>query len=160
MLSTKFVAVYDVDIFLYLFFSDDNIEVGAQLYEIDTEAEATVVASTEATETKTETTTTPEPESTEASTSESTVVVPEHTRKPLIQFLGKSGWAKRLAGIEESAAPAAPSSPTDVVTVHGEIHPMYGRPRFTEKEMEALIMGGAETAPSVVTPSSGAKFAV
>lgn len=83
-------------------------------------------------------------------------------RSPSIHFLGKNGWAKRLAGMEESSAsPATPSSPNAVVTVQGgEMHPMYGRPRFTEKEMEALIMGGAETAPSVVAPSSGAQFAV
>lgn len=78
-------------------------------------------------------------------------------RKHSIHFLGKDGWAKRLAGIEESASP---SSPTSVVTMEADIHPMYGRPLFTDKEMEALILGGAETGPSVVSKSGGAQFAV
>lgn len=135
--------------------------MGAQLYEIDTEAEGTVAAPPTAEPAQAETTT-PEQESTAAAVAEteSTVAVPSHTRSPMIHFLGKSGWAKRRAGIEESSStPASPSSPTAVVTVQGEIHPMYGRPRFTEKEMEALIMGGAETAPSVVSHSDGARFA-
>lgn len=142
-------------------YRDDTIEVGANLYEIDTEAEGTVAAPAEATAEETTT----ETESITASTSDTTVAVPpasSHTRSHLIHFLGKSGWAKRLAGIEESstAQTSSPSSPTAVVTVQGEIHPMYGRPLFTEKEMEALIMGGAETAPSVVSPSGGAQFSV
>lgn len=134
--------------------------MGANLYEIDTEAEGTVAAPSA--KSKEEETTT-ETESSPPPASETTVAVPaapSNTRSPLIHFLGKSGWAKRLAGIDDSASVAASSSsPTAVVTVQGEIHPMYGRPRFTEKEMEALIMGGAETAPSVVSPSGGAKFA-
>lgn len=36
--------------------------------------------------------------------------------------------------------------------------PMYGRPKFTEEEMEALMMGGATIAPQVVSVSSGASF--
>jgi hypothetical protein len=35
---------------------------------------------------------------------------------------------------------------------------MYGRPKFTDAEMEALITGGANMAPEVVVHSSGAKF--
>ena len=152
-----------IDLFLCLFcISDDNVEVGAKLYEIDTEAEGTMAASTEAK--VAEESTTSEPESTSESTSEPTVVVPaapKHTRSPSIHFLGKIGWQKRLAGNEKSPAqPTSPSSPTAVITVQGVIHPMYGRPRFTEKEMEALILGGAETAPSVVKKSGGAQFAV
>lgn len=152
--------------FSLVLISDDNVEVGAQLYEIDTEAEGTVSASTEAKAAEEETeTTTSKAESTAESKSEATVVVPaapKHTRSPSIHFLGKTGWQKRLAGIEESspAQPASPSSPTAVITVQGEIHPMFGRPRFTDKEMEALILGGAETAPSVVKKSGGAQFAV
>jgi 2-oxoglutarate dehydrogenase E2 component (dihydrolipoamide succinyltransferase) len=141
---------------------DDNVEVGASLYEIDTEAEGTVAAPAEAhaeeSEATIENATAPgvneDPTPVEAPPTKSLSY-----RKHSIHFLGKDGWAKRLSGIEE-IAPSPLSSPTAVVTVQAEIHPMYGRPLFTEKEMEALIMGGAETAPKVVSKSSGARFAV
>ena len=131
------------------------------MYEIDTEAEGTVAAPAEAQAEEPETTT--ETTTTAAAVNEdpTPVVAPaaesSSHRSHSIHFLGKDGWAKRLAGIEESATP---SSPTAVVTVQADIHPMYGRPLFTEKEMEALILGGAETAPSVVSKSGGAQFAV
>ena len=150
---------------LYCYNSDDTIEVGASLYEIDTEAEGTVPAapSAETKDVAAEAAKAPETKSPAAQPSETTVAAasPSHSRTPSIHFLGKDGWKKRLTGIEESSpAPSgSPSSHTKVVTVKGEIHPMYGRPLFTEKEMEALILGGAETAPSVVSKSGGAQFA-
>ena len=60
----------------------------------------------------------------------------------------------------EAAAPGAPKSPLAVTTIQDDtvFHPMYGRPSFTEVEMEALILGGASIAPTVVAHSKGAKF--
>lgn len=136
------------------------------MYEIDTEAEGTVAAATETnkevdTQTTTESPAAPDSDKEPAPVAAASSAGSSSHRSPSILFLGKDGWAKRLAGIVEPAAPATPSSPTAVITVQqGEIHPMYGRPRFSEKEMEALIMGGAETAPSVISPSGGAQFAV
>lgn len=138
--------------------SDDTVEVGANLYIIDTEAEGTVVPQSAYEDESTEAAPAAEKEITVVATETSTQI---HSRNPSIHFLGKSGWAERLSGHKETASidAIAPSSPTAVVTVQGDIHPMYGRPVFTEIEMDALIMGGAETAPSVVSPSDGARFA-
>lgn len=65
-------------------------------------------------------------------------------RVPSIKFLGKEGWAKRLAGTPEPEMVYIP--------------PNYGRPMFSEEEMEALILGGASLAPEVVEYSYGAQF--
>jgi hypothetical protein len=139
--------------------SDDTVEVGASLYEIDTEAEGTAVPQAADKESAAEAEPAVEKESPVVAEETSS---PNDTRNPSIHFLGKDGWAKRLSGHEKNVATdtAAPSSPIAVVTVQGDIHPMYGRPPFTEIEMEALILGGAELAPSVVFPSGGARFAV
>lgn len=121
------------------------MEVGADLYRIDTEAEASVSAGAESA---------PAPE---AAASERKVEAPKAVAKaeapapaaapkssghrtPSIHFLGKNGWAKRRA-------------PTVVY-----IPPNYGRPAFTEEEMEALVTGGASLAPDIKTYSSGAMF--
>jgi hypothetical protein len=152
--------------------------VGGDLYEIDTEAEASVESATAAA-----------PKAEEAP-SESKETAPEQPkvekaaavdkapasdssshRSPSIHFLGKEGWAQALSGKEPTssstastssvAPPAAPStsSPRQTTLLDGAmIHPMYGRPKFTEAEMEALITGGANMAPEVVSHSTGAKF--
>ena len=134
-------------------FSDDTIEVGGDLYELDTEAEATVEASSASSEPAASA------ESTGSVSSAETVTVTtaaapapsisssstQH-RVPSIQFLGKEGWAQ----VKSGQKPGAPQ----VVYVP----PSYGRPIFTEEEMEALILGGASVAPSVVAHSGGAVF--
>ena len=61
-----------------------------------------------------------------------------------IKFLGKAGWARLLTATEEAEIFVIP--------------PMYGRPTFSEEEMEALILGGASIAPEVVGFSYGAAF--
>jgi hypothetical protein len=129
------------------------------LYEIDTKAEGTVVPQAADKEETAKAEPAVEKESPLVAAEASS---PTHTRNPSIHFLGKDGWVKRLSGHEENVATdtIAPSSPTAVVTVQGDIPPMYGRPFFTEMEMDALILGGAELAPSVVSPSGGARFAV
>lgn len=98
---------------------DDTIEVGANLYEIDTEAEATVQASKapasdSADDIASEATVTTEP-----LLSSTMIETQEQHRIPLIKFLGKDGWARRLSGEEATTAATAPkavSSPHETIT--------------------------------------------
>lgn len=156
------------------------MEVGGPLYEIDTDAEATVAAASGSTK---ETTPTASVDAPVAATAPVTASPPASAtetpssdsghRTPSIHFLGKEGWTARLAGTDPSAAVAVPSvmvsTPAAVavddtnirgksVTITGPLPPMYGRLAFTEAEMEALITGGASIAPVVKKASSGAKF--
>ena len=126
--------------------------MGAPLYTIDTEAEATVEGSapaaipSEAPEEPAPSiaaatepvvaakSAPPTPDATVQSTSSTAT---KH-RTPSIRFLGKQGWRDLLSG-----KPPQPASPTETATMTVNIHPMYGRPPFTAKEMDALIFGGA-----------------
>jgi hypothetical protein len=67
-------------------------------------------------------------------------------RVPSIKFLGKDGWAKLRSG-EDPSKPAVVYVPFN-----------YGRLKFSEEEMESLIMGGANLAPDVKQYSTGASF--
>lgn len=153
------------NLFLGLLYSDDTVEVGGDLYEIDTEAEATVEASTDNTSATAEATTAAKPaeQITVQSASLVTEASPHAARTPSIKFLGKDGWEALLKGETKTTTSTTSStrqSPNAVTTIvdNTSIHPMYGRPRFTEEEMEALILGGANFAPTVLAHSSGAKF--
>ena len=128
---------------------DDTVEVGANLYEIDTEAEASVVTSVAA-----DIPDSPKPNEPGIARSESipSPIVPEvptaktqqSHRVPSIKFLGKEGWDRLRSG---SAAPSIFVFP-----------PNYGRPAFSEDEMEALVLGGANLSPDVKQQSGGAVF--
>jgi len=120
---------------------DASVEVGAPLYEIDSDAEATVEASSEPAAPSNNVEEEAAPVAVAAKPAKSTS---SHKRVPLIKFLGKEGWAQRLMGIPEPEPIYVP--------------PNYGRPSFSEEEMEALILGGASLAPEVVDYSYGAKF--
>lgn len=124
-------------------FSDDTVEVGSNLYELDTEAEASVAAAVAGTA---------ETAAPEVQNATPAPVVKEDplpsketpkSRVPSIKFLGRDGWAQLL-----SSANAA------VVYVP----PNFGRPKFSDDEMEALITGGASIAPDVKQHSRGAMF--
>lgn len=65
------------------------------------------------------------------------------SRVPSIKFLGKDGWAQVLSGANAAVI---------------YVPPNYGRPKFSEDEMEALVTGGANIAPVVKKHSSGAMF--
>lgn len=119
---------------------DDTVEVGADLYEIDTEATATVEAGAPPPVPTAAISSIPRPLS---SPSEPSSNKQDH-RTPSIQFLGKDGWAQLLSA---GRGPEVEYLP-----------PSYGRPRFTEDEMEALMLGGASLSPDVVRPAFGAKF--
>ena len=123
-------------------YSDGNIDVGADLCEIDTEA----VATTEVTELITE-------EAAAPSTLEYTPIISgssssgnddsssQAARTPSIKFLGKDGWAAALTVENEIVLPAN-----------------YGRLPISEEEMEALVTGGANLAPELKAFSTKALY--
>ena len=146
---------------------EDTVEVGAQLYEIDTEAEASVqpaeLVEASGFEPAAGTRNDDDAATTAAADPLSGVVgtscpsSAQH-RVPSIHFLQKEGWAKRKAGVEpEASEPVAAPVPSQVVlppksasplavtsyTVEGALPPMYGRPKFTAAEMDAIMYGGA-----------------
>jgi hypothetical protein len=125
----------------YVLFSDETVEVGANLYEIDTDASASVLTE------DIPKVSTPVAPSASALPLKAPTAKPT-SRTPSIHFLGKEGWATRLSGGSK------PSPPPQLVY----IPPTYGRPKFTQEEIDALITGGADLAPSVLDYSSGAKF--
>jgi len=132
---------------------DETVEVGADLYELDTDAEATVdtsAAPVSAPKTAKEGGKEPPPPKAEtpkpsvkAATSQQKTQ--QHQRMPSIQFLGKEGWSRKLA-----VTPDLPPPPPLPIN--------YGRPSFSEEEIEALMTGGASMAPTVKQHSYGAKF--
>jgi len=122
---------------------DDNIDVGADLCEIDTDAVATVEAGAATEEISKEA-----PESSSiASVSTPTVTTSvsagdlSSSRVPSIKFLGKEGWAAALTVQPEVQIPAN-----------------YGRLPFSEDEMEALVTGGANLAPELKQYSTKALY--
>ncbi|GAX10551.1 hypothetical protein FisN_40Lh021 [Fistulifera solaris] len=129
---------------------DETVEVGADLYEIDTDASASVstegISKVESSKATNENDT---PVAASASAPPLKVPTAKPTsRTPSIHFLGREGWATRLSG---GSKPSPPPKPV-------YIPPSYGRPKFTQEEIDALITGGADLAPSVLDYSSGAKF--
>jgi len=124
---------------------DDNIDVGADLCEIDTEAVATVEA-TELTTEEAVAPITPEPTPTVTTSSTSTSSnndssLSQSARTPSIKFLGKDGWAAALTVETEIVLPAN-----------------YGRSPISEEEMEALVSGGANLAPELKAFSTKALY--
>lgn len=115
------------------------MEVGANLCELDTEAEATVVSSNESAEPAAAAAAPPAPSAAPVVA----VEAPKSARLPSIQFLGKDGWARKLSGMD-AAVVYVPKN--------------YGRPKFSEEEMEALMTGGANLVPEVKQLSAGAIF--
>lgn len=127
---------------------DDNVEVGANLYEIDTEGTATeVVADEPIVSDSLEANA--EPSMPPPSTDENL----GSTRIPSIKFLNKDGWNRRKNGLDLDSGTSnpeiAPVDPKAVVTLDSAgIGPTYGRPPFTEREIEALLLGGASEEPT------------
>jgi hypothetical protein len=131
------------------------VEVGADLYELDTDAEATVEASSATPssapatarevgkERPTPEVATPKPSPPAAKQTQQQLLLQQRT--PSIQFLGKEGWSRRL-----TVTPELPPLPPPPIN--------FGRPSFSEEEIEALMTGGANVAPNVKQHSYGAKF--
>ena len=138
-----------------IIYSDDNVEVGADLYEIDTEGVATVEAAAAPSTTEEEapaavpaavSTAEPVAASTPAptvssSSSGSSSDVSSGARIPSINFLGKDGWAAALTVKPEVVVPAN-----------------YGRLPMSEEEIEALMSGGANLAPELKAYSTNATY--
>ena len=146
------ILLYTNNIIIY---SDDNVEVGADLYEIDTEGVATVEAPAAPSTTEEEApaavpaavpTAEPVAASTTAptvssSSSSSSSDVSSGARIPSINFLGKDGWAAALTVKPEVVVPAN-----------------YGRLPMSEEEIEALMSGGANLAPELKAYSTNATY--
>jgi len=150
---------------------EDTVEVGSNLYEIDTEVAPSVVASQDSSSQKT-TITEEEKNYVSAPTTTDEIVDnassasdDNNTRTPSIHFLGKVGWENRLIGTtttttENNSFQSNPDKPNEVISLDGSmLDSMYGRPPFTEEEFDALMLGGANLAPEVISPSRGAVFA-
>lgn len=141
---------------------DDNVEVGAGLYILDTDVQnvESVVLETNMSEVN---------ESLDATKAGEDIVevsepaLKSTTRIPSIHFLGKDGWKARLTATDSDlVSPAAPTASATTVLNSGKPNaptsitqipykPMEGRPLITEEEMEALVLGGALEAPDVKT---------
>jgi hypothetical protein len=120
---------------------DETVEVGADLCEIDTEAVATVDAAVDPSSEAAPATDAPPAAAPAAAptpaaiNSQSSTTKTQAARNPSIKFLGKDGWARVLSGGGSNVVQHIPAN--------------YGRLSFSEEEMEALIMGGANIAPEV-----------
>mmetsp|Transcript_5965 Transcript_5965/g.14766 ORF Transcript_5965/g.14766 Transcript_5965/m.14766 type:complete len:291 (-) Transcript_5965:117-989(-) len=136
---------------------DENIEVGADLCEIDTEAVATVDSASSSSSSDDAPAPeppakAPAPAAAAAAANAPAPPAPASSsssggeRTPSIRFLGKDGWEKRLNGQD-------PFEPSVIYVPFN-----YGRLKFSEDESEALLMGGANLAPEVERYSSGASF--
>jgi hypothetical protein len=140
------------------FFSEETVDVGGDLYEIDTDAAAAIISETAASDAEVSAVA---PKEASAVSVASTSELTWSHRTPSIHFLGKEGWAivksSGAGGIENSHVSGAVDQAEAIVPVV-VLHPMFGRPAFTEAEMEALVTGGASIAPKLVLHSSGAKF--
>lgn len=116
------------------------MEVGAKLYEIDTGAAAAVDASSSpppsAAPTTKQSDTTADAELTTTSDSKVASKQTSGHRTPSIHFRGKDGWAQIKIALP---------SPVQYV----DLPPSYGRLKFTELEMEAIMVGGANLAPDL-----------
>lgn len=135
---------------------DDAVEVGSNLYQIDTEAQPTAssdstpsAVSPAATEEENAVKTVTETTLTEAKTTTS-------ERIPSIHFLGKEGWTKKLQGITTVEEEEEDTRPT--IIYMDDIDPMYGRPIITDEEMDALVLGGASLAPELIHSSKHPVF--
>ena len=142
------ILLYTNNIIIY---SDDNVEVGADLYEIDTEGVATVEAAAAPSTTEEAPAAAPStaepvaaastPAPTVSSSSSSSSDVSSEARIPSINFLGKDGWAAALTVKPEVVVPAN-----------------YGRLPMSEEEIEALMSGGANLAPELKAYSTNATY--
>lgn len=148
----------------FCFHSDETVEVGADLYQIEkTDSKAT------ASDIPEKNSLTPEKPSINLQPElplETAVSSSSYHRTPSIRFLGKAGWAERNHDTSKLI--------TDIVAPNNQVsqqynyiqlvpddiswNPTYGRPPITQKEIEALEMGGATDAPKLIKPSIGATF--
>lgn len=131
---------------------EGEVEVGAELYEIDTEAEGTAVQAAIAHDADATSVHQEEPPAVAAASAAAAGSDDDSSkvRVPSIHFLGKEGWkGKRLAA---PVVPVVqiPTKPNAVITLQNGVLPStYGRMPFSEREMEDLTLGGASEACSI-----------
>eukprot|EP00559_Dactyliosolen_fragilissimus_P003596 CAMPEP_0184862870 /NCGR_PEP_ID=MMETSP0580-20130426/8123_1 /TAXON_ID=1118495 /ORGANISM="Dactyliosolen fragilissimus" /LENGTH=179 /DNA_ID=CAMNT_0027360887 /DNA_START=270 /DNA_END=809 /DNA_ORIENTATION=- len=119
---------------------DDTVEVGSDLYQIDTDGVPSLQSlSEDIGENATITAAGEQQPDASATTTISDATQPH--RIPSIKFLGKEGWALRRS--PKPIIQADHPTTHNVTVERVELGLMYGRLPFTEKEMDALIMGGA-----------------
>lgn len=131
---------------------DDTVEVGAPLYEIDTEAAPSIEWTGCASSGNSD----EEPAS--SGREESVIISPtseeqkqETLRRPSIHFLGKEGWKKKLSAenivVEQKLQ--QPLKPHGSIVLDGSNirNSSYGRIVISQKEMDAFLLGGANVAP-------------
>lgn len=128
--------------------------MGAPLYAVDSEAEATVTA---AEISSADDSSAPEQTTTDSSDQTETAAAPApiaaansgNQRTPSIHFLGKDGWAALKSGVKAQSHTQTTDSPGGTVTtiLDAVVPPTYGRLQLTEEEMDALIFGGANLVP-------------
>jgi hypothetical protein len=127
--------------------SDETVEVGAKLYEIDGSSTPAGISSESAPPAVKinggERSSEQQPPLTAHSPT-------EKVRTPSIHFLGKDGWAEAKSGMHLRSTDSDKNSIQLQSAVAPESTPlpsMYGRPPFTDAEIEALLCGGANIAP-------------
>ena len=129
---------------------EDEVEVGSDLYMIDTEGVATATADTTTASSDPSAADTTETVDADNVAAAKPTKSGTGTRVPSIQFLGKVGWTHRLsvAGEATTPIPTIPMKPNgSVVLDGGPLPPMYGRLPFSEREMDDVLVGGASEAP-------------
>ena len=113
---------------------NDDVAVGDDLFEIDTEGEASVASTPPA----------PEPVAA-ASTPVTAPTQASHSRTPLIKFLGKRSLIKATPAQSTAAMPYP--SQAEIKDGGGvdfrTLGAWFGRPQLSDREMEAIESGGA-----------------
>ena len=133
---------------------DDEIEVGADLYAIDTDADVTFTIGAEdldATAVHVDDGLN-EDKAVAANEQIRSEIQVKKSRIPSIQFLGKEGWKQKLSAQGDSKEIFASDLSTlnGAITIQdgdGVLPTSYGRAAFSEREMQDLLLGGAEEAP-------------
>jgi len=133
---------------------DDTVEVGGDLYSLDSDASATVEAGSPPPQVETTAATPATAAAPAAPPAPTPTSSDDHGRVPSIKFLGKTGWEARRSGISMTI----PGLTAAALDVDLNYDPMFGRPGISEDEMEALESGGASNCPEVKKISHGAEF--
>lgn len=137
---------------------DDNVDVGADFYTLDADAEAVAAAPVQEAAAPAAVEQPAGGEGIDVSSSPPVAAAaPAPTslgRKPSIQFMGKAGWARRLAG--EVQSPIVVDANFDMSP--SSLPPDFGRPAITEAEIEALELG-MEGELTMTAPSQYATWA-
>lgn len=134
---------------------DDEVEVGADLYMIDTKGVASAAATDDIAAEGFANITVDDAASSSDEQAAAAAVADEPSntgvRVPSIKFLGKDGWKERLsvAGSATTPQPTAPLKPHggSVILAGGALPSSYGRLPISDREIEDCVLGGASEAP-------------